>query len=171
MPVSEQTQKAFYAAIDEHKRMYNRRLCFMPEGAEVPGHPCVGPNRVLDFDGFFRTSEIFAYIEETEPQPQTVAFSDIWHQLHYPGEKEQGTRQDDSRYQDADTTFPGILAQIRNPDNKPYRMLDGRRRMWKQEANGAAEGLFHVIPVPEVYRYFWMAMPMSALRQMLQKLE
>jgi hypothetical protein len=164
---SDQTQKAFYAAIDEHKRIYNRRLCFIPEGVSVPGHPCVGQNRVLDFDGFFMTSEIFAYIEETGLQPQTVAFSDIWHQIHYPGEKEQGTREDDPRFRQADTAFPGILAAIRNPENKPYRMLDGRRRMWKLENTGATEGLFHVIPVPEVYRFFWMAMPQSALRQML----
>lgn len=167
---TDQTQAAFYAAIDEKKRMYNNRVCFIPDGVEVPGHPCVGPNRVLDFDGFFRVSEIFAYIEEAALQPQTVAFSDIWHQLHYPEERERGTRPDDPRYQAADTSFPGILAAVKNPGNKPYRMLDGRRRMWKLEEAGATEGKFHIIPVPEVYRFFWMAMPLSALKQMARKL-
>ena len=166
----DQTQAAYYAAVDEKKRMYNRRLCFIPDGGQVPGHPCVGPNRVVNFDGFFRTSEIFDYIEESGLQPQTVDFSDIWHQIHYEGEKERGTRADDQRYRDADTTLPGILAEIRNPANKPYRMLDGRRRMWKLEEAGDTEGMFYVMPVPDVYRFFWMAMPLSALRQKVQQM-
>ena len=152
-------------------RMYNRRLCFIPEGVEVPGHPCVGDNRVLDFDGFFRVPDIFAYLEETGLEPQTVAFEDIWYQLHYEGERERGTRPDDLRYQKADTSFPGILAAVRNPENKTYRMLDGRRRLWKLEAAGATEGQFHIIPVPDVYQFFWMAMPLSVLRQKLGQMQ
>jgi len=168
--VADQTLAAFYAAIDEKHRMYNRRVCFVPDGSEVPGHPCVGLNRVLDFDGFFKVSEIFTYVEETGLQPITVDFNDIWYQLHYAGEKERGTRPDDQRYQDADPSFPGILAEIRNPEGKPYRMLDGRRRLWKLENAGASEGSFHIIPAPEVYRFFWMVMPMSALRRKLQSM-
>lgn len=168
--VADQTQAAFYAAIDEKQRIFNRRVCFIPDGAEVPGHPCVGANRVLDFDGFFKVSEIFDYIAENGLQAETVVFKDIWYQIHYAGEKERGTSPDDPRYQEADTSYPGILAEIRNPDNKPYRMLDGRRRLWKQELAGAKEGAFMIIPVPDVYRFFWMAMPMSALRRKLQSM-
>ena len=164
------TQGAFYAAIDEYKRMYNQRVCFIPDGVEVPGHPCVGPNRVLDFDGFFRVSDIIAHIEKSGLEPQVVAFSEIWHQLHYPEERERGTRPDDERYQAADTSYPGILSPLKNPGGKPYRMLDGRRRMWKLENQGHTQGRFYVIPEPEIYSFFWMAMPLSALRQMMQQL-
>lgn len=167
---ADQTQAAYYAAIDEEKRMYHQRVCFVPDGVTVPGHNCIGPNRVVGFDGFFRISEIIAHVTEAGLQPQTVAFSEIWHQVHYPGERAQGSRPDDPRFRDADPSFPGILSPLRNPDNKPYRMLDGRRRMWKQQDAGATEGSFYVIPEPEVYRFFWMAMPQSALRRMLQQL-
>lgn len=164
-----QTDSAYYAAIDEKRRMYNRRLCFIPEGVEVPGHPAVGPNRVVEFDGFFRVSEIISHIQATSPEPRTVTFSDIWYQLHYAEERERGTQPDDPRYQAADPTFPGILAELRNPANKPFRMLDGRRRLWKLEASGATEGQFYIIPNSEVFRFFWMAMPVSALQTMVQQ--
>ncbi len=168
---ADHTEAAFYAAIDEQKRMFNRRLCFLPDGVGVPGHACIGPNRVVGFDGFFRTSEIIAHIQKAAPQPQTIAFADIWHQLHYAEERAQGTRPDDPRFQAADPAFPGIVAELKNPGNKPFRMLDGRRRLWKQELAGATEGQFYVIPVAEVFRFFWMVMPYSALRQMLQQVD
>lgn len=170
MQTSDQTHGSYYAAVDEHNRMYNRRVCFLPEGVEVPGHPCVGTNRVLAFDGFFRTTDIFTYIREKALTPETIPFRNIWHQIHYEDEKKQGTRSDDPRFRDADTTFPGIVAAIRNPENKAYRMLDGRRRMWKLEAAGGTAGSFYVIPEPDVYEFFWMVMPMSALRQRMYQM-
>ena len=87
-------------------------------------------------------------------KPQTVPFDEIWHAIRRPGQ-EQHIRQTE-RFKAADPSFPGLLAPVKNPADKPYRMLDGRRRLWKQEDLGAREGLFYIFPEPEVYEFFWM---------------
>lgn len=159
-----------YAAIDEFNRFFLNRVCLIPEDGKVPGHTCLGLNRIKDYDGFFMTHDIISYAKKNALNPQTIPFADIWYQIHYEGEKEH-VMQTTHRYRDADVAFPGIVAAIKNPDKKPFRMLDGRRRLWKQQEAGAREGLFFVIPVPEVYRFFWMVMPMDFFRKRLEQIK
>lgn len=51
-----------------------------------------------------------------------------------------------NRYQNADPRFPGILAEgVPNPENKKYRMCDGRYRLLKMKNSGIKEALFIII--------------------------
>ena len=77
----------FYAHTDRDGRIYNRRVCLVNHGDRIPGHPCIGPNRVADCDGFINIGDLVAYINNSGLQPQTIAFDDIWHQLYAEGEK------------------------------------------------------------------------------------
>ena len=166
---NEHENRSNLASIDKFNRIYHQRLCLLPEGANTPGHPCVGVNRVTDFDGFFNIRDIIKSIKTHTSEPEIVAFSDIWLQLHRPGEKEI-IIQNDPRYQNADISFPGILTKIKNPDNKRFRMLDGRRRLWKQEENGAIKGWFYIIPETTVFNFFWMVISQSSMRETLNKI-
>ncbi len=164
-----QTVRGYYAAIDKCHRIYHRRLCLIPEGEVIPGHPCIAENRIVEFDGFLDVSDMINFFKKNPPEPETVAFDDIWHQTYRENDKEF-VQETDDRYKTADVTFPGIISAIRNPDNKPFRMVDGRRRMWKQQEAGGSEGLFYVIPEPEIYRYFWMIVPMAAFQNELNRI-
>jgi hypothetical protein len=134
--------------------LFNKRICYLKPGSAPPGHPCIGENRIFEFDGFFHVSDMNAYVAETKMKPQTIAFEDIWFATRHP-EQEQQIRQS-ARFKAADPSFPGLLAPVKNPADKPYRMLDGRRRMWKLADSGAREGLFYVFEEPQVYEFFWM---------------
>ncbi len=159
----------FYAAFDSHKRRFYRRVCLIPNGVRVPGCPCFGEKRVRDFDGFFHLRDIYNYIEAKSQKPETVSFEDIWFNSQYPGNREDEIQKNDDRFQKADISFPGILAPIINPGNKPFRMLDGRRRLWKQQEAGSSEGLFYVIPEKEIFDFFWMVLSLeSAMEHMNQ---
>ncbi|NIM71073.1 MAG: hypothetical protein GTN86_11040 [Xanthomonadales bacterium] len=142
-----------YVFRDQFGNFYLRRVCLIPPGRKVPGHPCIGPNRVLDIDGFFLVNQIVDFINSTQMKAETIPFDDIWFQKH-EDEERYDVRQTD-RYRSADPSFPGILAELRNPGKKRFRMLDGRRRLWKQQERGASEGMFYVIPVPKVFDFFW----------------
>jgi hypothetical protein len=151
---------------DSRKRLYQDRLCLIPNGGNVPGHPCIGPNRILNFDGFLSVVELIEQIKVTGQKPETVTFSEIWQQSHFENERE--VLIESERYQVAETSYPGIISPIRNPGDKPYRMLDGRRRLWKQEASGATDGLFYIIPETEVFKFFWMVLSLETLRPLVE---
>ena len=99
-------------------------------------------------------------------RPKRIPFSDIWHQLHYEDEKERA--KGEKRYQNADTSIPGILSPVKNPDNKPYRMIDGRRRMWKLQDQQKDSGLFYVLPEELLMEFFWMIISYSELKKALR---
>ena len=158
--------RQFYTYTDRDGRIYTRRVCLVNHGDRIPGHPCLGPNRIAECDGFVNIRELVEHINGSGLQPQTIAFDEIWHQLHAEGEKEWIIA-NDPRFQKADTGFPGIVARIANPGGKPYRMLDGRRRMWKLQAAGEVTGKFYVVPEDTVLEHFWMVMSRQQLaRQM-----
>ena len=154
-PVKHKADHPKYYA--EHQRggisFYNR-VCVIPSRSSMPGHPCIDDNRIFDFDGFFRIRDIITFINETGLQAQTIPFEDIWYAIRFPGQMEEV--KSGPRYAQADTSFPGIVSPVKNPLNKPYRLLDGRRRMWKLQDMGETEGSFYVIPKSEVYQFFWM---------------
>ncbi|MFT5371806.1 MAG: hypothetical protein ACI9R7_001345 [Lysobacterales bacterium] len=160
----------YHMEVDGTKNTYFLRVCIIPKGGRIRGHQCLGENRVQDFDGFFKQNDIIRHIDETRMEPLTVSFDEIWHQIHRINEKEK-IIQSDARYQQADVSFPGILAPVRNPVNKPYRLLDGRRRMWKQQEEGKTEGLFYVIPEDEIFQFFWIVLPMDVAREHLDEMQ
>ena len=157
----------FYILGDHSKRVHINRVCLVPQGVPVPGHPCLGSNAVLEFDGYFSIREILEFIGESNLEPQPVRFDEIWFQTYKNEKLDQVIKTD--RYREADPSFPGILAELRNPDNKRFRMLDGRRRLWKQQAQGASEGMFYVIPVPKVFDFFWAVIAIDEFRNFLEE--
>ncbi|MFT5139303.1 MAG: hypothetical protein ACI9H8_001524 [Lysobacterales bacterium] len=159
----------YFAYFDANKRIFHRRVCVIPEGMAVPAHACLGANRVRDFDGFLHIGEIVEYIDQNTLEPKTVAYDDIWQQIHFHGEKEQALKT--NRFNEADVSYPGIISNIKNPDNKPYRMLDGRRRLWKRQQSGAKEGLFYVIPETVVFGFFWLVIPLTSARGLMNGIQ
>jgi len=145
---------AFYRYETEKGHLYHNRVCCIRPGSVFPGHPCIEENRIFDFDGFFHVADMNDYAVEMKMEPQTVAFEEIWYAIRHPGQEQRIRRSE--RFKVADPNVPGLLAPVKNPADKPYRMLDGKRRMWKLADSGAREGLFYIFPEPEVYEFFWM---------------
>lgn len=146
-----------YSHFDEQGNFVCRRVYFIKEGTTVPGHACIRENRVIPCDGFFDVSDILLFVRDANIQPQMVRFEDIWYALRFENEREMEQQSD--RFRQADTRYPGLLAPLANPAGKKFRMLDGRRRMWKLQQQGHTEGMFFIAPVPEIFRYFWMLQP------------
>jgi hypothetical protein len=159
----------FHASFDTNKRRFYRRTCLIPDGTRVPGCPCTGDKQVREFDGFFHLRDIYNFVEETRFEPSTVAFDDIWYNSQYAGNREDEIENNDDRFQSADISFPGIITPIKNPDNKPFRMLDGRRRLWKQQEAGGKEGLFYVLPEEKVFDFFWMILSLESSMEDMKK--
>lgn len=157
----------FYILGDHLQRLHINRVCLVPPGRPVPGHSCLGPNAVLEFDGYFSILEIFQFIGESNLEPESIRFDEIWFQTSKSEKLDKAVKTD--RYHEADSSFPGILAELKNPDNKRFRMLDGRRRLWKQQAQGASEGMFYVIPVPKVFDFFRAVIPLDEFRNFLDE--
>ena len=53
----------------------------------------------------------------------------------------------------ADISKPGIVLQAKNPAGLPYRLLDGRHRVWAMEAKGMTEGRFKVLELAQIKPY------------------
>lgn len=148
------TDHGYYVWANKKHSVFHRRVCLLEQGDAIPGCACVGASRIFDFDGMFLLADLREYIRDQNLNPISLSFDDIWVD-HAPGNgKERVMAQ--KRYVDADPAYPGIVSSIRNPDNKTYRLLDGRRRLWKQQEMGAESGLFYNIPEPDVYDYFWL---------------
>lgn len=55
------------------------------------------------------------------------------------------------RYEQADPAYPGLVVKgMPNPDELPYRMVDGRRRLHKLRLQGRRTSLFYVFEYEEV---------------------
>ena len=58
---------------------------------------------------------------------------------------------DGERYFNADISHPGIILRTdRNPLPKPYRLLDGRHRLWAMQAKGWTEGPFKIVTLDQI---------------------
>ena len=58
------------------------------------------------------------------------------------------------RYFYADITKPGIILRTdRNPLPKPYRLLDGRHRLWAMQEKGWTEGPFKIVTLDHIKPY------------------
>jgi len=152
-----------YAFYDEQKNIICRRAYIVRPNIRIPGHPCVADNRIFSFDGFIDVDGIIRANQTGKFPVEKVSFDDIWYAVRHPSEKESEKKTE--RFSKADSSFPGIISPIKNPGNKKYRMLDGRRRLWKLQDQGESEAMFYVIPVPEIYRYFWMILSQKILSE------
>lgn len=82
-------------------------------------------------------------IFESRSTMKLVNHNDIyWNPRHFNPEK----------YQDADISFPGILAEgVPNATNKKFRLIDGRHRIEVMKRIGITESLFNVITQEEFF--------------------
>ena len=58
----------------------------------------------------------------------------------------------------ADISKPGIVLRAKNPAGLPYRLLDGRHRVWAMEALGYKQALFRIITLAELKPYLKLAL-------------
>lgn len=80
--------------------------------------------------------------------PQTVEHSQI---CAKPGDWFGSNDFAGSRFEAADQRYPGILvADMPNPCNLPYRMIDGRRRLEKLQRLGISHSPFFVFEYAEI---------------------
>ena len=62
------------------------------------------------------------------------------------------------RYRQADPRYPGFVVEgLANPWNKPYRLIDGRRRLHKMLQAGLASGPFLVFQMDDITPYVFDA--------------
>lgn len=60
------------------------------------------------------------------------------------------------RYEAADPRYPGILvADMPNPCERPFRMIDGRRRLHKLQLQGIKESPFFVFHYTEIHPFIF----------------
>ena len=75
-------------------------------------------------------------------QPQTIRFSEV---CGKPGDWFGKDDFSGHRYEVADTKYPGmVIHDMPNPCDRPFRLVDGRRRMEKLRRGGAEAGKFFV---------------------------
>ncbi|MEE8077455.1 MAG: hypothetical protein V3T18_00545, partial [Pseudomonadales bacterium] len=91
---------AFYRHKTDKGHLFNNRVCHVPAGSVLPGHPCINENRIFDFDGFFHVVDMIEHAQKMNMEPQTVAFEEIWYAIRRPGQ-EQYIRQTE-RFKAAD---------------------------------------------------------------------
>ena len=53
----------------------------------------------------------------------------------------------------ADISKPGIVLVAKNPAGLPYRLLDGRHRLWAMQARGMTEAQFKVLELAQIKPY------------------
>ena len=76
-------------------------------------------------------------------QPELLLFKDI---CAKPGDWFGNDDFSGPRFEAADTQYPGIVIHaMPNPCDRPYHMVDGRRRMEKLRRGGAESGHFFVL--------------------------
>ncbi len=93
-------------------------------------------------------SKVYKWINLKNIEPVSINIGDIGHKTI----KTIETR--GSRYKQADLNLPGIVVKgMKNPVDKPYRMIDGRHRLLKAQTSGRSYVLVYVIDEEQVLRF------------------
>jgi len=92
--------------------------------------------------------EVYKWIEENNLEPEILDVNDIAYKpLKF-------INQNSKRYIDADINMPGIVvANMENPLDKPYRMIDGRRRLLKSLVYLKTDIPFYVIQYKDIVQF------------------
>jgi hypothetical protein len=112
----------------------DRSILRVSSPSKVPGHTMYGdwalPRSEYSYIALFD----LAKKHMLGKQPETVLFSDI---CAKSGNWFGGDDFSGKRYEDADVKYSGMLIRaMPNPCDRPYRMVDGRRRMEKLKRHG-----------------------------------
>lgn len=102
-------------------------------------HICKGEWHLNGYEGFVSIKpHIHNFILINSIKAVQISFKEV----SYKKEIDK----DITRYQIADTSFPMIITKANNPDNKKYRLIDGRNRIHKLIEQGHDSGWFYIIP-------------------------
>ena len=103
---------------------------------------------VFDVPTKIVTSRLYPIIKEKSLEP-------VYLQLTEFAFKDLDTIDIESpRYTIADIGYPLIAVDgLSNPNNKRYRMIDGRHRLLKQLNEGKTKFLFYVLPFDSIKHY------------------
>lgn len=95
---------------------------------------------------------IFEWIlQDNQITPQLLNLYDIDHHKLAHDEKKL------KRYRIADCRYPGmVITGTKTPNNKKYRMIDGRNRISKMKDRGETYGYFYVFSFEQVKPYIIM---------------
>lgn len=109
---------------------------------DIPGHTMFGewalPGRQYSYIALLD----LARKHMPGKQAEEIVFSDI---CAKPGDWFGGDDFSGPRFEAAETIYPGIVIRgMPNPCDRPYRMVDGRRRMEKLRRGGITTGQFFV---------------------------
>lgn len=75
------------------------------------------------------------------------------------------------RYSDSDINYPCYLVEMENPYSKRYRMIDGRRRLYKMKEAGQVSGQFIVFKFTDIHPYIWNVIRLNNLEALEEKLK
>ncbi|MBT3531004.1 MAG: hypothetical protein HOF74_09680 [Gammaproteobacteria bacterium] len=114
---------------------------------DVPGHSMFGdwalPGRKYSYLALLD----LAKKHMPERKPQKVDFNQIcWKPADWLG----GDDFSGKRFDMADTKYPGLLVRdMPNPCDRPFRMVDGRRRLEKMQRQGLSAGWYFIFEYSE----------------------
>jgi len=109
---------------------------------DVPGHTMFGEWALPERQYSYIALLDLAIKHMPGKQAEQIAFGDI---CAKPGDWFGGDDFSGPRFETAETQYPGLMVRgMPNPCGRPYRMIDGRRRMEKLRRSGVSSGQFFV---------------------------
>ena len=103
---------------------------------------------IIDIPMAIDCRQIYSILKYNNTIPQLVPIKDIGHKPI------DGIDKEDVRYLNANLNLPAILVRgMRNPVNKPYRMIDGRHRILKAKENNIPDLLAYVIEEKQALKH------------------
>ncbi len=138
---------------------------------EIFNHPRLIPGHSMYGDAAFEGLE-YSYVAiksllnapgTPKPRLAKIQLADVWSK---PGDwfGIDDFDPESIRYQKADPSYPGIVVEsMQNPAGKPFRLIDGRRRLNKLKNFGVVEYPFYIFSV-EAVRPFIVEAKMREIR-------
>ena len=103
---------------------------------------------IIDIPTFINCCEVYTWINYKKIKPQQIKIADIGHKPVSFIEKQS------QRYMSANLKLPGIVVKsMKNPTEKPYRMIDGRHRLKKSIDNNKNSILVYVITEHQAHKF------------------
>ena len=107
-----------------------------------------GDWQVYDVPTQIDCSKVYEWIRLKNIDPISINIDDIGHKTTRTIETK------DSRYKQADIDLAGIVVKgMKNPADKPYRMIDGRHRLLKAKNSGRSYMKVYVMIEEQVLKF------------------
>lgn len=130
----------------------------------IPGHSMYGDAAFEGFEySYVSIKSLLTSPVTPKPKLAKIQLTDVWSK---PGDwfGIDDFDPESIRYQKADPSYPGIVVEgMQNPAGKPFRLIDGRRRLNKLKTLGVVEYPFYIFPL-EAVRPFIVEAKMRKIR-------